>query len=183
MSPTRKWSLTVIALEFVLAGVMASVYVAWFQPSAPRNHKKAVVVPGAVVPAVQPLPAPEPVAPVVPASTTPVKLAVAAPAKVTPPAPRTVPALVTPEEHIERGMTSLNGARWAAAIEAFEAARTLQPRHPDLGYLTGIALENLDQPGAAIDAFEHRSVGAVFKAYLRLDATFWRKLVPNNTFR
>ncbi len=154
MSPTRKWSLTVIALEFMLAGVMASVYVVWFQPSAPRNHKKSVVVPVAVVPAVQPQPAPEPVAPVVPVLTPPVKLAVAAAAKV-----RTVPASVTLQEHIERGMTSLNGARWAAAIEAFEAARQLQPRNPDLGYLTGIALENLDQPGAAIDAFRSCTAG------------------------
>ena len=35
----------------------------------------------------------------------------------------------------------------------FEAARSLQPGNPDLGYLRGMALENLGQPGAAIDAF------------------------------
>ena len=98
------------------------------------------------LPLAQPTPARQPaplvsVAPVVAVTPTPVTLAVPAP-------PR-----LSPEELIRRGMAALNAREWPAAVDAFEAARSLQPGNPDLGYLRGMALENLGQPGAAIDAF------------------------------
>lgn len=56
-------------------------------------------------------------------------------------------------------MVSLNAGQWPSAIESFDAARKLQPNNPDLGYLSGMALENLGQPGAAINAFRSCTSG------------------------
>lgn len=69
------------------------------------------------------------------------------------PIPTPVQVKLSPGELIRRGMVSLNAGQWPSAIESFDAARKLQPNNPDLGYLSGMALENLGQPGAAIDAF------------------------------
>ena len=56
-------------------------------------------------------------------------------------------------------MVSLNAGQWPSAIESCDAARNLQPNNPDLGYLSGMALENLGQPGAAINAFRSCTSG------------------------
>ena len=73
--------------------------------------------------------------------------------------PTPVPVKPSPDELIRRGMVSLNAGEWPSAMESFDAARKLQPNNPDLGYLSGMALENLGQPGAAIDAFRSCTSG------------------------
>ena len=64
-----------------------------------------------------------------------------------------------PDDLIRCGRVSLNAGQWTSAIESFDAARKLQPNNPGLGYLSGMALENLGQPGAAIDAFRSCTSG------------------------
>ncbi len=81
------------------------------------------------------------------------------PAPVPTPVATPVEVKLSPDELIRRGMVSLNAGQWPAAMESFDAARKLQPNNPDLGYLSGMALENLGQPGAAIDAFRSCTSG------------------------
>ena len=181
MTLTRNWTLSLIGLELALAGAMAIGYIAFIQPTAPRYHQVAAKV---VLPVPIPVaPTPVIVAPVtaLPAilahrKVTPAKVPVAkvpvakVPVKPLPPpalVPATVPTPIatpvqlklSPDELIRRGMVSLNAGQWPSAMESFDAARKLQPNNPDLGYLSGMALENLGQPGAAIDAFRSCTSG------------------------
>ena len=181
MTLTRNFTLGLIGLELALAAAMAIGYIAFIQPTAPRYHQAAAKV---VLPVPIPVaPAPVIVAPVTappailahpkvtPAKTSAAKVPVAKiPVKpLSPPAlvPATVPTPIatpvevklSPDEHIRRGMVSLNAGQWPSAMESFDAARKLQPNNPDLGYLSGMALENLGQPGAAIDAFRSCNSG------------------------
>ena len=186
MTLTRNFTLGLIGLELALAAAMAIGYIAFIQPTAPRYHQAAakvvlpvpipvaptpvIVAPVTALPAIlahrKLTPAKAPVAKVpvakVPVAKVPVK-------PLPPPAllPATVPTpIATPvevklssDELIRRGMVSLNAGQWPSAMESFDAARKLQPNNPDLGYLSGMALENLGQPGAAIDAFRSCTSG------------------------
>ena len=184
MTLTRNWTLSLIGFELLLAGAMAIGYIAFIQPTAPRYHRAAVakmILPTAVAPApviVAPVAAPAELSvrakatpakgraiPAAPAATTlpPVILPtpVSSPIPTRIPTSAQVPVMVklSPDELIRRGMVSLNAGQWPSAIESFDAARKLQPNNPDLGYLSGMALENLGQPGAAIDAFRSCTSG------------------------
>ena len=176
MTLTRNWTISLIGLELAVAAAMAIGYIAFIQPTAPRYHQAAAKV---VLPVPIPVaPTPVIVAPVtaLPAilahrKVTPAKVPVAkVPVKPLPPPallPATVPTPIatpvevklSPDEFIRRGMVSLNAGQWPSAMESFDAARKLQPNNPDLGYLSGMALENLGRPGAAIDAFRSCTSG------------------------
>lgn len=60
---------------------------------------------------------------------------------------------------MQRGIAALNSRDYAGALTLFRQARQAQPRNPDLGYLTGLALENQSEFGAAIDAFRSCTSG------------------------
>ena len=185
MTLTRNFTLGLIGLELALAAAMAIGYIAFIQPTAPRYHQAAAAkvvlpVPIPVAPApviVAPVTAPPAILAhpkVTPAKprTNPAPTAAKVPSPKVPallPTPAPVPVLsviaapvevkLSPDEFIRRGMVSLNAGQWPSAMESFDAARQLQPNNPDLGYLSGMALENLGQPGAAIDAFRSCTSG------------------------
>ena len=184
MTLTRNWTTGLIGLELALAAAMAIGYIAFIQPTAPRYHQAAakvvlpvpipvapapvIVAPVTAPPAIlahpkvtpaKPRPNPAPTAAKVPSPKVPALLPTPAPVPVLSPIATPVEVKLSPDEFIRRGMMSLNAGQWPSAMESFDAARKLQPNNPDLGYLSGMALENLGQPGAAIDAFRSCTSG------------------------
>lgn len=201
MTLTRNWTLSLIGFELLLAGAMAIGYIAFIQPTAPRYHRAAVakVVLPTAVETIAVAPAPVIVArvaapialsvrpkvtpakaraiPAAPAAKTlppvvlPTPVSSPIPTRIPPPVQAPVQVKLSPDELIRRGMVSLNAGQWPSAIESFDAARKLQPNNPDLGYLSGMALENLGQPGAAIDAFRSCTSGPyaqIAKGHVRM---------------
>jgi Flp pilus assembly protein TadD len=58
-----------------------------------------------------------------------------------------------PADLIQQGADLLGTRNFEGALKLFEQARQAQPGNPDLGYLMGMALEQMGQLGAAIDAY------------------------------
>jgi hypothetical protein len=159
---TMRWW-AILGVEMLIGLVMLAGYQAWVQPGAPRNQKAAAPTGIATVAPPEPEPprpqsmptrapvpvvAPDPVAPAREPAPLPKPGVAKAPRKSTPPV-----------DLIAQGQAALNARDYAGALKLLNQAQAAAPANADLGYLRGLALENLNQPGAAIDAYRSCTSG------------------------
>jgi predicted Zn-dependent protease len=155
---TMRWW-AILGIELLVGLVMLAGYQAWVQPGAPRNQ--SVSAPAATPLETAAAAVTEPARPQSMPTHTPAPVArEPRPAALPKPAVAKAPRKSgSPADLVAQGQAALNARDYAGALKLLNQAQAAAPANPDLGYLRGLALENLGQPGAAIDAYRSCTSG------------------------